>query len=408
MNPYAKNLPIAELIAQLDAYMVGLGYTPSTLRHRRQAWNALKNLALAEGATYFSKDLGFKLLREHYHIDPYASKLSQYKSVVRRSVMLLLEFQISGTIAKRTPKSDYVFPDGFKVAGEGYLSLLQSEGRLKESTLHNHRHILVSATLFFENHGVAGIAFVNTEIINLYLKTLAGCSQSHLSNVVRTMNHFFTFSCEQGLLTPSFTFPAISVYKNRKIPEYYSPEEISRILSAVDRGNSLGKRNYAMILLGARYGLRIGDIRTLKLTNVDFSTNSIHIIQQKTGKPLTLDLLPDVGWALIDYLKHGRPQVDASEIFLRHVHPYGPLGEFDNMGYILCRYAVAAGVRKTPEKSRNSFHMLRYSLASDLIQQGVSLTTISGILGHSELSVTSQYTQLDVPQLMDCALEVPV
>ena len=85
-----------------------------------------------------------------------------------------------------------------------------------------------------------------------------------------------------------------------------------------------------MLLLGARYGLRISDIRTLKLTDVDFAANRIHIVQQKTGKPLTLDLLPDVGWALIDYLKYGRPQVDAAEIFLHHVHPYGPLGEADN------------------------------------------------------------------------------
>lgn len=408
MEPYAKNLPITELIAQLDAYMVELGYTPSTLRHHRQAWNALKNLALAEGATYFTKELGFKLLREHYHVDPYDSKLSEYKSVVRRSVMLLLEFQISGTIAKRIPKSEYIFPEGFRIAGEAYLSMLQSEGHIKESTLRNHRHRLVAAALFFENHGVTGIEFVNAEIINLYLKTLAGCSQSYLSGVLRTLKRFFEFSSERGYLLASFTFPSVSVYKDRKVPEYYLPEEISGILSAVDRGNPLGKRNYAMILLAARYGLRIGDIRTLKLTDVDFSTNQIHIIQQKTSKPLTLDLLPDVGWALIDYLKFGRPKVSAAEIFLRHVHPYGPLGDSDNMGYVIRQYAVAAGIRKNAEKAHHGFHMLRYSLTSDLIQQGISLTTISGILGHSQLSVTSRYTQLDIPQLMDCALEVPV
>lgn len=408
MEPYANNLPIEDLIAKLDTYMVELGYTSSTLRHHRQAWNALKNLALADGATHFSKELGFKLLREHYHIDPYASKLSEYKSVVRRSVMLLLEFQISGTIAKRIPKSDYSFPGGFKAAGETYLSVLQAGGCVKASTLRKHRRILIAAALFFENHGIRDIGCVNTEVMNLYLKTFAGYSQSYLSTVIRILNHFFTFAHKEGFLSFPFVFPAVSVYKDRKIPEYYTPEEISKILSAVDRSNPLGKRNYAMILLGARYGLRISDIRTLKLTEVDFSANRIHIVQQKTGKPLTLDLLPDVGWALIDYLKYGRPQVDVAEIFLRHVHPYGPLGEEDSMGYVLRQYAVAAGIRKNKENARNSFHMLRYSLASDLIQQGISLTTISGILGHSELSVTSKYTQLNISQLADCALEVPV
>ena len=121
MNTYANDLPIPELIEKLDAHMVRLGYTASTLRHHRQAWSALKNLALAEGATHFSKELGFKLLREHYKIDPYESNLSEYKSVVRRSVMLLLEYQISGTIAKRQSKGDYEFPAGFKFAGDRFM-----------------------------------------------------------------------------------------------------------------------------------------------------------------------------------------------------------------------------------------------------------------------------------------------
>ena len=76
------------------------------------------------------------------------------------------------------------------------------------------------------------------------------------------------------------------------------------------------------------------------------------------------------------------------------------------MQYMLRQYALSAGVKKAGTEKRCSFHMLRYSLASDLIQQGVSLTTISGILGHSELNVTTLYTRLDVPQLKACALEV--
>ncbi|WP_434084578.1 tyrosine-type recombinase/integrase [Lacrimispora xylanisolvens] len=105
------------------------------------------------------------------------------------------------------------------------------------------------------------------------------------------------------------------MYKDRRVPEYYSADEISKILSSIDRGNPLGKRNYAMILLGVKYGLRISDIRTLKLSDISFEKNIISIIQQKTGKPLSLDLLPDVGWAIIDYLKYGRPNIEATEVF---------------------------------------------------------------------------------------------
>ena len=407
MKELAHNLPIPELIKEADAYMVSLGYTASTLRHYRQAWNALKNLALAEGATYFSKHLGFKLLREHYRIDPYESNLSEYKSVVRRSVMLLLEFQISGTIAKRQPKGDYAFPAGFKAAGDRFMESL-SELNLAPGTIYNYRMYIFRAASFFVNHEASGFDSLNNELINLYMKTFAGYSKSYIADNIHAMSKFLTFANGHGYTDKVFNFPTVTVYKDRRVPEYYTADEVSKILSNIDRGNALGKRNYAMVLLGARYGLRISDIVSLKLSELDFENNRISIIQQKTGKPLTLDILPDVGWALIDYLKNGRPEVECDSVFLRHTHPYKAFARGEAMQYRLRQYALSAGVWKAGTEKRCSFHMLRYSIASDLIQQGVSLTTISGILGHSELNVTTLYAQLDVPQLKACALEVPV
>lgn len=405
MNVYANDLPIPELIEQLDAYMVSLGYTASTLRHHRQAWNALKNMALAEGATHFSKELGFKLLREHYKIDPYESNLSEYKSVVRRSVMLLLEFRISGTIAKHLPKGDYDFPTGFKATGDKFMESLK-ESNFASGTLYNYRKFIYRATSFFVNHGIIDFVNLNNDLINLYIKTFAGLSKSYISANVNSLSKFLDYAHEQGYTDKTFSFPSITVYKDRRVPEYYTADEVCKILSSIDRGNAMGKRNYAMVLLGARYGLRISDIISLKLSDLDFENNLINIVQQKTGKPLTLDILPDVGWALIDYLKNGRPSVECENVFLRHAHPYKEFHKGETMQYMLRQYALSAGVKKAGTEKRCSFHMLRYSLASDLIQQGVSLTTISGILGHSELNVTTLYTRLDVPQLKACALEV--
>ncbi len=407
MNTYANNLPISELIEKMDAHMVSLGYTASTLRHYRQAWNALKNLALSEGATHFSKELGFRLLREHYKIDPYESNLSEYKSVVRRSVMLLLEFQISGMIAKRQPKGDYDIPAGFKAAGNQFMDFLR-ESSLAPGTIYNYRMFIFRATSFFVNHGALGLESLNNDLINLYMKTFAGFSKAYISANMHSLSKFLDYAHEQGYTDKVFSFPSITVYKDRRVPEYYTADEVSKILSSIDRGNALGKRNYAMVLLGARYGLRISDIISLKLSELDFENNRISITQQKTGKPLTLDILPDVGWALIDYLKNGRPDAECDNVFLRHTHPYKAFTRGETMQYMLRQYALSAGIWKAGTEKHCSFHMLRYSLASDLIQQGVSLTTISGILGHSELNVTTLYARLDVPQLKACALEVPV
>ena len=407
MNIYANDLPIPELIERLDAHMVSLGYTASTLRHHRQAWNALKNLALADGATHFSRELGFRLLREHYKIDPYEIKLSEYKAVVRRSVMLLLEFQISGTIAKRLPKSDYEFPAGFKDAGDQFMESL-AKLNLAPGTSRNYRNHIFRAVSFFVNHEASSFDSLNNELINLYMKTFTGYSKAYIADAMHALSKFLTFAKDHEYTDKVFNFPTVTVYKDRRVPEYYTAEEVSKILSSIDRGNALGKRNYAMVLLGARYGLRISDIISLKLSELDFENNRICITQQKTGKPLTLDILPDVGWALIDYLKNGRPDAECNNVFLRHTHPYTAFARGEGMQYMLRQYALSAGIWKAGTEKRCGFHMLRYSLASDLIQQGVSLTTISGILGHSELNVTTLYAQLDVPQLKACALEVPV
>lgn len=406
MQAVTRNIPISELIAETDALMVSLGYKPSVMRHFRQAWNALKNHALRRRENYLTADLGYALLREHYHIEPFDRNLSSFKSITRRAVMLLLEYQVSGGIAKRNLTREHSFPEAFFEAGSSYMEYISNELDLREGTLRNHHRVLEYAFNYLNANGVHDIRDVTITHINQYLKTFAGCAKSYISGQINTLKRFFDYAYQHGYTATSFSFPEVSVCKDRKVPEYYTADEIKRILASVDRANPRGKRDYAMLLLGARYGLRICDIKALELRHIDFVNNVISITQLKTGKPLTLDLLPDVGWAIIDYVKNGRPTSDAPQIFIRHVTPYTSFMWTDNVAHIIGRYANAAGITKqTPKKS--SFHMLRYGLASELLQKDVSLTAISGILGHSELNVTTLYTKIDVPQLRTCALEVP-
>ncbi len=206
MEAYAINLPIDELIAKLDEYMVGLGYTKSTLRHYRQAWNALKNLTYQKGEQYFTKEIGFELLREHYNVEPYDLNLSEYKTVVRRSVMLLLEYQISGTIAKRMPRYDSPFPVCFSEIGNRYIRHLRDDLHLRTGTIHNHERLLSKALIFFESHNITDIAAINVESINVYLKTFAGLSRSYIENNVRVLKAFFDYAS-----------PLIFLQRNRKL-----------------------------------------------------------------------------------------------------------------------------------------------------------------------------------------------
>lgn len=407
MEKFAKQLPIPELIAELDNHMMSIGYADSTMGNFRQFWHALQKHAERDGVEYLTKDVGFQLLKTHYGIDPYELKLGEYHSSIRRAMMLLLEYQISGCIAGGMQRSAYFVPDEFAETVAQYLEYLKEVKLLRDGTIRNHRKCITQALCFFHGHNIQSITDIGTSEIESYLVTMAGLSKAHISSTISILRRFFEYvsSNQPEYHTPAF--PSVLVYKDRKIPEYYSSDEIRAILGAVDRANSIGKRDYAMILLGSRYGMRIGDIRKLQLSEIDFQKNTISIIQQKTQRPLALPLLPEVGWAIIDYLKNGRPASNSPYVFLRHVVPFEKLGDNDNMEYMLRKYANAAGIVKTGSHRRSSFHMLRYSLASDLLSQNISLTTISGILGHSELNVTSKYTQLDIDHLRECALEVP-
>lgn len=334
-NSLAKDLPVEELIAETDAYMISLGYAPSTMRHFRQAWNALKNLALRQGEHYFTQELGYKLLKDHYHIDIYATNLAESKSVYRRAVLLLLEYQISGTIAKRNGCRDHSFPDCFSNIGEEYLIHLNTVKPLKEGTLKNHRTALEALSKFLVSHGITDLNSIDIAIINIYLKTMAGYSKAHISGQLNMIRRFLDFAYDKDYMKNCFVFPEVSIYEEKKIPVYYTAEECQSILDAIDRANGKGKRDYAMVLLGVRYGLRISDIKELKLSNIDFKANEIRITQVKTGKPLCLDLLPDVGWAIIDYLRNGRPETNCHNIFVRHVVPYTSLANADCMNFMI-------------------------------------------------------------------------
>lgn len=122
----------------------------------------------------------------------------------------------------------------------------------------------------------------------------------------------------------------------------------------------------------------------------------------QTGEPITLPLPTDVGWAVIDYLKNGRPVSDAPEIFLRAVAPYVSLQNFDN---ILIKHMRKAGIPLDSIK-HHGLHSLRHSLATHMLDEGIPITSIQGVLGHINADSTQKYIGVNVRQLRSCALEV--
>jgi site-specific recombinase XerD len=226
-----------------------------------------------------------------------------------------------------------------------------------------------------------------------------------VARIVSDMRSFLRFLTMRGILQKdlSAALPKIRVPRDAKIPSVWEQELVVRLLAAVDRSSTKGKRDYVILLLACRLGLRAGDIRTLKLDQLHWEDSTIEITQSKTGTPLRLPLTGEVGDALIDYLKSGRPQTAHREIFLKVNPPFDPFTG-NNLHHIVTYWRLLAGIQfRTPQK--HGAHSLRHTVATRLLEKGTPFATIAEILGHSSLESTRIYAKADVEALRSVALD---
>lgn len=186
------------------------------------------------------------------------------------------------------------------------------------------------------------------------------------------------------------------------IPSVYSIDEIKRIENSIDISTIQGKRDYAIILLASRMGLRSGDIVRLKIEDIK-GKDEINIIQQKTGKALHLPLIEEVLEAIDNYLLV-RPSSTAKEIFINVYAPYNPIST-GTIRNLLKKYIAIADIDVGNRKKGP--HVLRSSLASSMVNDDVSYETVRKVLGHSSNNAIKHYARIDVEKLRQYCLEPP-
>ncbi len=225
-----------------------------------------------------------------------------------------------------------------------------------------------------------------------------------LSIVKRHMKKICRYLADSGRLANAhaslLSFP---VHINQKILPAIPQDEVNATLDVIDRSSSKGKRDYAIILLGAVVGLRGIDIRKLKLEDIDWKNGEIRIVQSKTCKSLALPLTKDVGEAIRDYILNGRPKCDSKTIFLSCYAPYQALSR-SIAGYFYNTYRKEAGLSHEPFDGK-SFHALRRSVGRNMITSGIPVTTVAQVLGHGSINSTMKYISLDSKHLKECALD---
>jgi site-specific recombinase XerD len=212
---------------------------------------------------------------------------------------------------------------------------------------------------------------------------------------------FFRFLYQRGKTTQNLAavVPRVAMWQGSTVPKFLTSGQVHAVLAHCNRNTAIGKRNYAILLLLSRLGLRADEIVRLSLEEIDWD-HGLFTFRGKGGHWSQMPLPVDVGRAIASYLQHGRPVSDCRRLFLRHTAP--KVG-FANSGAIstLVRRAIS---RAHVNSQRKGAHLFRHSLATRLIHEGASLQEIAELLRHRSIETTNIYAKVDFQALRSIAL----
>jgi site-specific recombinase XerD len=400
-----NKLTATELIKATKSELLRLGYTDLTLREIERTWRHLGEYLRERNIEHFSKDVGIQFLENKYRFT-LTSKLSNPDQDRIRAINLLADYQAQGIISIRRKSREYSFASQFAEIFNEFMDLRKNAG-LSRKTLDSHIIYLERFSEYLDKHGVKCVTEIDVPEIIGFLN--ASAAIYHTATIYCTsclLRVLFRYLYETTMIPKNLALfvPTVRYVKEAKVPSAYSKEEIQRLLASVDRGNPKGKRDYAIMLLAVRLGLRSTDICELAFENFKWESNIIQLQQRKTGESITLPLLNDVGEAVIDYLKYGRPSAQTNQVFLRLSAPIGPMVA-PTLHSIVTYYMRKANIT-IQEGKKHGPHSLRHSLASALLDNNIPLPVISEILGHTDSGTTGAYLKIDTLRLREYSLGV--
>lgn len=397
---------VSELVSRLDAELVRLGYKPSTMVWYRGCWRRLEAFFASRGVREYSLDVAMTWVDQAcggFFDKEQAGTLTATDVYLFRVAAMLDDFAVHGAVLRRYCRT----VDKLTAGEAGVLARLRAwlrDSGCAASTVRAYGTLAAEFLAFTDTRG--GLAGLDAGVIDAFVATLAGYQAKTVEHKLCALRSLLRFATGQGLADPAVleAVPAAKSTRQARIPSVWDPADVTRILQAVDPGNPCGKRDYAIVLLITRLGLRGVDVKRLQFADLDWPGNRLSVVQAKTGHRVQLPLLKDVGWAIIDYLRHGRPVCDCPQVFVRHTAPIGPFSDQDHLHQILAKHARAAHV-PLGEQRRHGMHSLRHTLATRLLEEGTPLEQIADILGHRSVASTSVYLKSSLGLLAACALD---
>src|SRR5215469_8584859 len=395
---------IACAVEQYVSWMAERRYTDRSVSRRIPIMVSFGEFAKAHGASEV------KELPDH--VEPFvqawiggraggrrsARRREQLGDEVRTPIRQMLRLAVPGYIGRGRPHK----PDNpFERQAPGLLRYLTEEKGLR--SIHHYQIYLRQLAAYLERTGIEDLAKLSPTVLSGFIAEYAPprVSWSTVRNACGVLRVFLRYLNREGViaknLSPFVEFP--QSYRHAGVPRSISWEQVERVLASIDRRSASGKRDYAMLLLLATYGLRAAEVASLTLDDIDWRNERLKIRARKAGNTTTYPLSAAAGAAILDYLKNGRPSTTYREVFMRSCAPLAPIG---SSGVIT---RAAHFIRKAGTSvPRAGSHVLRHSCVQRLLNAHFSLKHIGDYVGHRSASSTQIYGKIAIEQLREVAL----
>jgi len=405
INYQKPTTPLESVIVKAVRAMEREGYATGTSIHYRRVWQHLLKHAAAQNRRKMTAQLCEEFLAAYRAAVTLPAPAMQARmGTARCAVRSLLRLSTHGEWNPYCPKKiQPTLPTLVARDLEAYLQYLKEDRHFAPKTLGYHK-VTVEDFVVFQG---AGNTFRWTDLtpskISAFFASKAGLSIASLERFSYVLCTFFRFIFVAGRVEQDWSeyVPRFRRFADQQLPVIWPRDAVNALLSSVKRHSIQGKRNYAILLLAARLGMRSGDISALRLESLRWDNARIEYTQGKTGNKVTLPLTDEVGNALIDYLLRARPVTPYREVFLRCRAPYRPIG--CTINHIMKKHRRDAQL--VLPSGHMGMHSLRHTLARRLLANEMPLETIAAILGHASLSATRIYAKVDVQQLRTAALD---
>jgi integrase len=258
---------LKELLSGLEQEMLRLGYTEGSMKFYRSRWKLIMEFAEEKDEIYYSERLGIDFIEKHFHIleKDFEGTLTQAEVQNLRIVRMIGDFQLHHTILRRYYKHKEILTDPYFI---GIIGRFHRYCLEKDYSSVTNDHYVKQVTRFLDyvvSQGVESCKDIALPLINSYIKTLAGYTYKTVEQNLCSLRAFFRFLHLSREIETDFSvkIPMVQARKQTRIPSVWKAEDLEKLIGAIDRGSPIGKRDYAIILLACRLGLRCRDIKNL-------------------------------------------------------------------------------------------------------------------------------------------------